>query len=166
MAPKRCVEKGCRRFVKANRNFCDECTSPCWCPCDCGCEEPNFVVNPSGLCPDCENNNHEVPPDQISRNVEALLPLYESIVAQYRNILKRDPICKEFLKKHDFVRLTWEWDKGELIAYREPADRGDEDEQFRVNDFEIGSLIRVAFEDLKKELLELDSKHFAGTDIY
>lgn len=62
---------------------------PCWCPCDCGCKEPDMVVNPSGLCPDCEDGKHEVPPEGAQPGVEVLLKLHTSIVQQYRKVLKR-----------------------------------------------------------------------------
>lgn len=54
----------------------------CWCPCDCGCEEPHFAVADSGLCPDCEEGNHEVPP-QLS-DIEKTIPLLESMLVQYK----------------------------------------------------------------------------------
>lgn len=45
-------------------------------------------VAESGLCPDCETGNHEVPPEGVKPGVAALLTLHESIVAQYRKVLK------------------------------------------------------------------------------
>ena len=84
----RCVESWCGRFVAKNRNFCDKHAEPCWCPCRCGCKEPDAVVNSSGLCPDCEDGNHEVPPKGFWTGVEELLKLHESIVEQYRQVLK------------------------------------------------------------------------------
>lgn len=88
MARRRCVE--CSRFIAKDRNFCDEHAKRCWCPCDCGCQEPHFVVSPSGLCPDCENGNHEVPPEfaHRSRGVEAYLQLHQAIVIRYQAVLR------------------------------------------------------------------------------
>lgn len=58
----------------------------CWCPCLCGCIGPDFVMNESGLCPDCEKGNHEIPPAQ-TKLVSRLIPLHESILAQYRKLI-------------------------------------------------------------------------------
>ena len=60
----------------------------CWCPCCCGWTEPDAVISASGLCPDCEGGNHEVPPDNAKPSVSDLLKMHESIVAQYQHILK------------------------------------------------------------------------------
>ena len=61
----------------------------CWCPCQCGCMEPDAVINESGLCPDCEGTNHEVPPEGVKPSVEELLKLHRSIVRQYAAVLRR-----------------------------------------------------------------------------
>lgn len=56
-------------------------------------------MNPSGLCPDCEDGNHEMPPDFVHHcGVKELLALHKSIVAQYSEVLKyrksgKEPIC-------------------------------------------------------------------------
>ncbi len=47
-----------------------------------------MVLNVSGLCPDCEDGNHEVPPDGVQPGVPELLKQHESIVEQYRKILE------------------------------------------------------------------------------
>ena len=60
----------------------------CWCPCKCGCTEPDWEVSLSGLCPDCENGNHEVPPEGVNPGVEDLLKLHESIIAQFKLVLR------------------------------------------------------------------------------
>lgn len=83
-----CSRPYCKKIVAKNRNFCDDHRGPCWCPCDCGCEEPDMVLNVSGLCPDCEDGNHEVPPDGVQPGVPELLKQHESIVEQYRKILE------------------------------------------------------------------------------
>ena len=46
----------------------------CSCWCDCGCISPDFEVNlESELCPDCEKDNHEVPPtDLLSDLIDGL----------------------------------------------------------------------------------------------
>jgi len=119
---RRCSAKYCGKFVAKDRNFCDEHAEPCWCPCGCGCREPDFKVNPSGLCPDCEDGNHEVPPDGVNPGVEELLALHQSIVDQYKEVLKfrkklgTEPIChcrdhdcahEQYAREHqvDYVKL-------------------------------------------------------------
>ena len=119
---RRCSAKYCGKFVAKDRNFCDEHAEPCWCPCGCGCREPDFKVNPSGLCPDCEDGNHEVPPDGVNPGVEELLALHQSIVHQYKEVLKfrkksgLEPIChcrdkdcahERYAREHpaDYVKL-------------------------------------------------------------
>lgn len=119
---RRCVVPGCGKFVAKERNFCDEHAEPCWCPCGCGCREPDHKVNPSGLCPDCEEGNHEVPPDWVKTGVEKLLALHQSIVHQYKEVMKfrkkfgREPIChcrdkdcahERYAREHqdDYIKL-------------------------------------------------------------
>ena len=80
----------CRKFkskdVGSGRFYCKDHPRECWCPCSCGCREPHLQVNSSGLCPDCEEGNHEVPPHMGSweekRGIIGLLRLHEEIIAQ------------------------------------------------------------------------------------
>lgn len=58
----------------------------CWCPCNCGCNEDDLESD--GLCLDCKEGNHETPPQGVSPSLENLIRLHESILAQYREILK------------------------------------------------------------------------------
>jgi len=145
--PRQCAEAWCRRFVANGRNFCNRCAQPCWCPCNCGCKEPDGIMNPSGLCSDCEEGNHEVPP-KTTDLVEKLLPLHEAIVANYRAVLGMRRLEEQLLKEHNFDEV--DWDGKEVIAYRgyPPMCAADPDTSLRARDFEPGSPTHRAFEEL------------------
>ena len=153
MAPRRCAE-GCGHLVAQNRNFCKCCSRPCWCPCSCGCEEPDLKLNPSGLCPDCEEGNHEVPPGTTL--IEKLLPLHKEIVANFEAVLQRRLAEEEFLKKHGFDEV--QWDGKEIVAYRgyPPMVAADPDTSVRAQDFEPGSPTHLAFEELEEEFRRVE----------
>jgi len=63
----------------------------CWCPCRCGCAYPEEPLEPSGLCQDCIDGNHEVPPAGVKLGgvdaVEAMVPILASMLKQYREVL-------------------------------------------------------------------------------
>ena len=58
----------------------------CWCPCNCGC--PTKDLNDDGLCQDCVEGNHEVPPDGVCPSLEDLLKMHESCVVHFKQVLK------------------------------------------------------------------------------
>lgn len=84
------LEKLCGAFEEhhyAEDVVLDHEARECICPCRCGCIEPSFAVLPNGMCPDCEEGNHEVDPNRERLKVD--LSRYESIVAHYKKVLSR-----------------------------------------------------------------------------
>lgn len=65
----------------------------CWCPCRCGCIEDMFAILPNGLCPDCEEGNHEVfvpiVPYPECPALEDLLRMHQSIARQIKKMLRK-----------------------------------------------------------------------------
>ncbi len=71
----------------------------CWCPCNCGCTEPEERMV-AGLCRDCARGNHEIPPEGVYPGVEHLLPLHNSIVRKYRELLRLRHDANVEMRRH------------------------------------------------------------------
>ena len=146
--PRQCVKSLCRRSVANGRNCCERCAEPCWCPCKCGCKEPNDRVNPSGLCPDCEEGNHEIP--CFVDLIERLLPLYEGIVANAKAKLRMLQLEQQIYKRYEVDDLRW--DGKEIRAYggNAPMCAADPDTSVRARDLKVGSPERQALQELTR----------------
>lgn len=57
----------------------------CWCPCLCGWGSDYQTINENGLCINCAEGKHEVPPH--SNQIKELLAQHISIVKQYEEVL-------------------------------------------------------------------------------
>ena len=64
----------------------------CWCPCGCGCvddsEAPCGPLLPNGLCADCDEGEHEMPPPGTSPAAEDLILKHMEIALYMMNKLK------------------------------------------------------------------------------
>ena len=65
----------------------------CWCPCGCCCHSDASAcpMLENGLCTDCSDGRHEIPPSDIYPSRELLLKQYRSIAAQFEQLLASSP---------------------------------------------------------------------------
>ena len=69
--------------------MCENDSPLCWCPCDCGwtdqgAEGQAGYLLDNGLCPDCDEGNHEIPPEGILVSRQDLIRQVESYLAQLK----------------------------------------------------------------------------------
>ena len=60
----------------------------CWCPCGCGCNEDNCgPFTSEGLCADCGEDNHEIPPEDIKPTLEQLRIQHLRVAKHYYRVI-------------------------------------------------------------------------------
>ena len=67
----------------------------CWCPCACGWTDvvedqvPGYLRQ-NGLCPDCDEGNHEIPPDGVFPELLRQVESYQEQLLKARPDVKRE----------------------------------------------------------------------------
>lgn len=81
------AEKRADAAEQALREVRAEREKECWCPCRCWCDgSETCPVNASGLCPDCEQGRHEIPPIGV-QGFALQMRLHREILDQFNAAL-------------------------------------------------------------------------------
>lgn len=72
-------------------DFSPDAETECWCPCKCGCKGSELL--PYGLCQDCVDGIHEVPPNSALPSLSDLIALHQSIIDLYNQVLKTEKLA-------------------------------------------------------------------------